>query len=97
MLGIQIWRDHEAWSISISQHAYINSILCRYHFLDCKPLSTPMDTQVRLSSEQAPSSPADFAAMRDVPYREAIGTLNWAVLATCPDIMFAVATVTAAS
>jgi len=31
--------------------------------------------------------------MRDVPYREAVGTLNWATLAMHPDIVFAVATV----
>jgi hypothetical protein len=93
MLGIQIQRDREACTISISQPAYINSILRHYHFLDCKPLSTRMDTQVRLTSEQAPSSPADFAAMRDVPYHEAVGTLNWAALAMCPDIAFAIAMV----
>ena len=93
MLGIQIWHDREARTISISQPAYIDSILRHYHFLDCKPLSTPMDTQVCLTSEQAPSSPPDFAAMCDMPYREAIGTLNWATLTTHPDITFAVATV----
>ncbi len=32
--------------------------------------------------------------MHDVPYCEAIGALNWVALATCPDIAFAVATVT---
>src|SRR6266404_3043694 len=31
--------------------------------------------------------------MRDVPYCEAVSALNWAALATCPDIAFAVATV----
>lgn len=56
-------------------------------------MSTPMDTQIRLTSEQAPKSAAEFAAMRDVPYREAVGALNWAALATRPDIAFAVATV----
>ena len=93
MLGIQIRCDHEARTISISQHSYIDSILRRYHFTDVKPLSTPMDTQVRLTSEQAPSTPSKFTAMRDMPYCEAVGTLNWAALTTRPDIAFTVATV----
>jgi hypothetical protein len=76
MLSIKIRCDHEAHTISISQHSYINSILCHYNFIDVKPLLMPMDTQVHLTSEQAPSTPAKFAAMRDMPYREAVGTLN---------------------
>jgi hypothetical protein len=60
-----------------------------YNFIDVKPLSTPIDTQVHLKSKQAPSTPANFAMMCDMPYREAVGALNWAVLTTCPYIMFA--------
>jgi hypothetical protein len=93
MLGIQVSRDRDACTTSISQHAYINSILRHYNFVDVKPLSTPMDPQVHLMSEQAPSTAAEFAAMRDVPYCEAVGALNWATLATRPDIAYAVATV----
>jgi len=52
-----------------------------------------MDIQVRLTSEQSPKDAAKFAVMRDVPYCEAVGALNWAALATRPDIAFAVATV----
>jgi Reverse transcriptase (RNA-dependent DNA polymerase) len=92
MLGIEIKCDHEAGTIHLSQRAYIDAILRRYNFANLKPLSTPMDVQVRLSSEQAPASATECAIMRDVPYREAVGTLNWAVLSTCPDIAFAVAT-----
>jgi hypothetical protein len=93
MLGIQISRDCDARTTFISQHTYIDSILRRYNFVDTKPLSTPMDPQVHLTSEQAPSTAAEFTAMRDVPYREAVGTLNWATLATRPDIAYAIATV----
>ena len=93
MLGIEIQRDRAAGTIHLSQRAYINAILRRFHLSDAKPLSTPMDPQVRLSSEQAPATAAEFAAMRDVPYREAVGALNWAALAMHPDIAFAVATV----
>ena len=93
MLGIEIQRDRQAGTIHLSQRAYLDSIIRRFHLNDLKPLSTPMDTQVRLSTEQAPQSAAEFAAMRDVPYREAVGALNWAALSTRPDIAFAVSTV----
>ena len=93
MLGIEVKRVWEAGTIHLSQRAYIDSILRRYNLTDLKPLSTPMDVQAKLTSEQAPASAAEFAAMRDVPYREAVGALNWAALATRPDITFAVSTV----
>jgi Reverse transcriptase (RNA-dependent DNA polymerase) len=93
MLGIEIKRDCAAGTIHLSQRAYIDAILHRYNFADLKPLSTPMDVQVHLSSEQAPASATECAIMHDVPYREAVGALNWAALSTRPDIAFAVATV----
>ena len=93
MLGIEVQRDRKAGTVHLSQRTYIDSILRRYHLDDLKPLSTPMDTSIRLSSEQSPKSAAEFAAMRDVPYREAVGALNWAALSTRPDIAFAVSTV----
>ncbi len=52
-----------------------------------------MDTSTQLTTKQAPASAAEHTIMHDVPYHEAVGALNWAALATCPDIMFAVATV----
>jgi len=93
MLSIQVRCNCNAHTISISQHAYINSILCQYHFTDVKPLSTPIDTQVHLTSKQAPSTTAKFVAMCDVPYHKAISMLNWVVLAMCLDIVFAIAMV----
>jgi len=93
MLGIEVKRDRPGRLVHLSQHAYIDTILRRYNLADLKPLSTPMDHQVHLSSDQAPASAAECAMMRDVPYREAVGALNWAALATRPDIAFAVATV----
>ena len=52
-----------------------------------------MDTNIRLTTAQSPSTTADFALMRDVPYREAVGSLMYAALSTCPDIAFTVQTV----
>ena len=92
MLGVEIKRDRDAGTIHLSQRAYIDSILHRYHLADLKPLSTPMDPSNRLTTDQAPASAAEHAMMRDVPYQEAVGALNWAALATRPDIAFAVST-----
>ena len=52
-----------------------------------------MDIQVCLTSKQSPKDTAKFAIMHDVPYRKAVGALNWAALATCPNIAFTVAMV----
>jgi hypothetical protein len=93
MLSIEIKRDCDAHTIHLSQRAYIDAILCRYHFDELKPLSTPMDVQIRLSSKQAPASTAECTQMHNVPYHEAVSALNWAALATHPDITFAIATV----
>ena len=93
MLSIKVKQDHTAGTIHLSQWAYIDSILNHFNFADLKPLSTPMDMQVKLSSEQAPASTAEFAAMHNVPYHEAVGALKWAALATLPDISFAISTV----
>jgi Reverse transcriptase (RNA-dependent DNA polymerase) len=93
MLGIEIKHDWEACTIHLLQHVYIDMILCHYHFDQLKPLTTPMDVQVCLSSNQCPTSAAECALMHNVPYCETVGALNWAALATQPDITFTVSTV----
>ena len=90
MLGIEVKHDRKGHTMHLSQWAYIDAILRCYNLNDLKPLSTPMDHQVRLTSEQAPMSTAEFTMMRDVPYCKAVGALNWAALATCPDIAAAI-------
>ena len=86
MLGIEVKRDWAGSTIHLSQWSYIDSILRRFGFEDTKPVSTPFDMQVRLTLEQAPVDAAEFVIMHNVPYREAVGALNWAALATRPDI-----------
>jgi hypothetical protein len=52
-----------------------------------------MDVQVHLSSNQCPASAVECALMHNVPYCETVSALNWATLATQPDITFTVSTV----
>ena len=90
LLGIKITRDVEAQTISLSQASYIESILTRFNFTDLKPFAMPMDPSIRLSKDQCPQSPEEVADMCKVPYQEAIGSLNYCAVATCPDIAFSV-------
>ena len=52
-----------------------------------------MDMSICLTTAHCPSTTADFALMRDVPYREAVGSLMYAALGTQPDIAFAIQTI----
>lgn len=93
LLGIEIRRERERRLIYLSQRSYLDSIIARYGFQDLKPVSIPMDPNVRLTSAQSPSTTQEFARMRDVPYHEAVGSLMYAALGTRPDIAYAVQTV----
>ena len=46
ILGLHITRDHE--SISINQMRYTNQLLKKYQMNECHPVSTPLDTSVKL-------------------------------------------------
>src|SRR6266850_1982032 len=92
LLGIQVTRDHETRTISLSQEAYIKSIIARFSLADAKAYSTPMVPSAQYSKSDSPVSATDAACMRKVPYHEAIGSLMYASVATRPDITFAVST-----
>ena len=52
-----------------------------------------MDSNLRLTSAQSPSTTEEIARMHNIPYHEAIGSLMYASLGTRPDITYAVQTV----
>jgi hypothetical protein len=93
LLGIKISRDLANKTLSLSQHAYIDAIISRFNFDDMKPSSIPIDPAVPLSKSQSPSKLEDIAKMRNIPYREAVGSLMYAAMGTRPDIAFATSTV----
>ena len=52
--------------------------------------TTPIDPNIQLSKDQCSSTDEEKVVMSKIPYREAIGSLMWAAVATWPDIAFAV-------
>ena len=49
-----------------------------------------METNGRFDSSQSPKTAEDVAYMRDVPYREAVGSLMYTTIVMRPDIVFVV-------
>ena len=92
ILGMEVMCICEERRILLCQRSYIDSIVRRYGFEDLKPISTPMDPQLKLSTAQSPNSAEDIAKMRHISYHEAIGSLMYASLGSQPDITFAVQT-----
>jgi hypothetical protein len=75
ILGIQIIRNADRMSITLSQRSYMHTILRRFEMEHCKPVLTPMEPGLRLEPLPAGSQPFD------VPYQALIGSLMYLMLA----------------
>ena len=83
-LGIEVAQSKSG--IVISQRKYVLDILEETGMLDCKPIDTPMDPNVKLV-------PGQGEPLKDSErYRRLVGRLNYLTL-TRPDISFAVSVV----
>jgi hypothetical protein len=92
LLGLKVKHDRSAWTITLSQKAYVDTILERFYLVESKSAAIPMDVGGTLSSDQSPDTHATYADMQDVLYQRGIGSLMYAATSTRPDIAFAVAT-----
>lgn len=86
-VGIQITRDRENKLISLHQEAYIKRILSNFGMGDCNPRKVPADPHARLSKRSCDEE--EYLC----PYREAVGSLMYAMTCTRPDIAFSVSQV----
>jgi len=57
---------------------------------ECRPAYTPLESGTILTKQDSPRNKDEKRKMRDVPYREIIGCLNYISQCTRPDITFAV-------
>ena len=87
-VGIQITRDKSSRTIHLSQENYITRMLEKFSLLECQARSVPADPFTRLSKDLGRDSLEEESLIR--PYREAVGSLIYAVTCTRPDIAFAV-------
>ncbi|KAE8655608.1 F-box family protein, putative isoform 2 [Hibiscus syriacus] len=93
ILGMQIHRDRSNRKIWLSQKNFLKKILSRFSMQDCKPISTPLPINFKLSSSMSPSSEEERMEMSRVPYESALRSLMFAMICTRPDITQAVGVV----
>jgi hypothetical protein len=92
LLGIKVTHDCKLRTFSLSQTSYIKSIICRFNLDNLKPISTPLNPTMQFSRNQCPQTIAEITCMKNIPYRESIGSLMYAAIGTHPDIAFTVST-----
>ena len=92
-LGVHIERDRAARTITMHQRSYIEEMLKQFGMEDCKPVSTPLDVKAQLVKLTDEEHEEHMQEMQGVPYKEAMGSLMYAMVPTRADIAFAVSVV----
>lgn len=90
VLSIRITRDRTQKLITLDQEEYIKRTLEKYGMTDCTLKYTPLPPGIVLSQSQALSTAEDQAYMADKPYSEVLGSLMYAQIGTCPNIAYAI-------
>jgi transposase InsO family protein len=92
LLGMHITRDGNTGAIKLSQHSYIEELLTKFNMEKCKPVSTPHQAGLYLTTKMCPTEETEALCMKKTPYAELVGSLNWLSTNTRPDIATSVGT-----
>lgn len=88
-LGVNIERSPEG-GIKMNQETYIQELLERNGLQECRPAYIPLEPGNSISSEDSPKTNDERQGMKNVPYRELVGSLGYISQCTRPNIAFAV-------
>jgi len=89
ILGMRIDRNQKG-DVTLSQQAYCERLLKQFNMHLCSPTTTPLPPGLVISIEDCPSTPDEADEMKNIPFREALGSLMWLQVATRPNITFSV-------
>jgi hypothetical protein len=93
ILGMRITRDRKKHKLALSQGEYIKKVLERFRMQNAKPVSTPLESHLKLTKEMCPKTQEEIQYMSRVPYSSAVGSLMYAMVCTRPYIAHAVGVV----
>ncbi|KAF8823454.1 hypothetical protein HHX47_DHR10000197 [Lentinula edodes] len=88
-LGMKLTHDRDQGIATLSMPAYWNNLLSHHGLQDMKPKSTPLPNGAVLSMGTSPPSTEDIEFMREKPYQEILGAVQFGAAACRPDIAHA--------
>ncbi|KAL0402009.1 UNVERIFIED_CONTAM: Retrovirus-related Pol polyprotein from transposon TNT 1-94 [Sesamum latifolium] len=89
ILGIKIYRDRSRRMLGLTQFSYIEKILKRFRMEHSKRGHLPMRHGIKLSKKQFPKTDEELKRMSDISYASAVGSIQYAVQCTRPDVAYA--------
>ncbi|GLT83465.1 hypothetical protein SLE2022_017530 [Rubroshorea leprosula] len=93
ILGMEIHRDRHGETIKLSQKKFVEKVLERFNMKDAKPVSTPLASHFKLSTQLCPQSNEDLEYMSRVPYSSVVGSMMYAMVCTQRHISHAISVV----
>ena len=88
-LNMVITRNRKYRTIHLSQIMQIQNVLELTAMENCVPVHHPFCSSLVLNSTQSPSTEKEKLEMKNIPYRETVGSLMYIACNTRPDIMAA--------
>ncbi|KAL0433470.1 UNVERIFIED_CONTAM: Retrovirus-related Pol polyprotein from transposon TNT 1-94 [Sesamum latifolium] len=88
ILGIKIYRDRSRRLLGLTQSSYIEKVLKRFKMEYSKRGLLPMRHGIKLSKKQSPKTDEEFKRMSNIPYASAVGSIQYAVQCTRPDVAY---------
>ena len=92
LLGASVICKIKNCTISLSQETYVNQILTHVGLDNTKPVTTPMEPGVDLTPDSPSVLPKLLTPTKKTTYRKMIGLLMYLSTMTCPNITYAVST-----
>ncbi len=85
--GIQVRWNQRLKKIHLSLDKYLNDILAYFMMDSCHLVTTPFFVVFKLNKTMAPIIVEDVIAMKDIPYKNVVGSLMHAMICTCLDLV----------
>lgn len=90
ILGVEIFRNREKGSLTISQHNYCSKILKKFIMPEAKVVAIPLAQHFKLSYENSPKENEEehLNYMLKIPYSQVVDSLMYFMISTRPNLSY---------